>query len=340
MTKIIALWSNYLLFSIFSLAVVPVAAQEQYGNYQQNNTQQGQPAGPQQRLRLRQFLESRGQGQGQSGEGRMGASRATVNDPSRVKLQKDLAYGTEPRQKLDVYAPVKQNGLLPVILFAHGGGWQIGNKGLHSAKGNSYAENGVIFVACNYRLAPEAVHPKQIQDLASALAWVKTHATEIGADPKRIYLMGHSAGAQLVDLLGTNDRFLFEKNLSLQDVRGVISLDTASLNLAERINEGTKEGAMVGGMIQNAFGTDAKVLADASPTLCIKAGKRYPPFLMFCGERRKSCVAQHDRFAEALKKVGGQVVVKAVPLSHSEISDSAGQPQTEIFQQVLKFVKS
>ncbi len=320
---------------------------------------------PEQRQRLRQFIQRRraardggavnagagadasasagaGLGAGSGLGARMGAGRgaAVVIDPKIVKVEKDVAYGTAARQKLDIYSPVKSDGKLPVVLFAHGGGWQRGSKDMHREKGKTYAENGVIFVATNYRLAPDVMHPKQIQDIASAFAWVKKHATELGADDNRIFIMGHSAGAQLVDLLGTNERFLAEQGLSLKDIKGVISLDTASLNLAERMNESTNEAAMVGGMISNAFGTGAKVLADASPTLCIHAGQAYPFFLMFCGEKRKSCVAQHERFSNALKKAGGQVTVKVVPLSHGEISKTAGQAEAPIFKDVIGLVKN
>ena len=266
------------------------------------------------------------------------AARATAVDSSLVKVRQDVAYGTEPRQKLDVYMPAKSAGPLPVILFAHGGGWQRGNKNQHIEKAEQFAKNGVVFVCTNYRLAPSVVHPKQIQDIASAFAWIKTHAGEIGADPNRIYVMGHSAGAHLVDLLGTNERFLVEKGLSLKDIKGVISLDTASLNLNDRLAENSGEARLVGPMIRDAFGSDPKILSDASPRDGIHSGHSYPPFLMFCGQMRLSCVEQHKRFADALKKVGGNISVQEVPLSHRDINLNAGRPNTDIFKQTLAFV--
>lgn len=312
-----------------------------------------QLSGPQRRLRLRQFMEQRqrngmpGLGSpGQAGRrspGR-GAGQAVVIDPSKVSVRKDIAYGTELRQKLDVYSPANsgkaaRKAPLPVLFFVHGGGWQIGNKNMHAAKGVAFAENGVIFVSTNYRLAPESMHPKHIQDVAAAFAWVKTHAGEIGADPSRMYVMGHSAGAHLVDLLGTNEKYLHEQGMNLGDIKGVISLDTASLDLSERLSDNSPEGGAVGGMIKNAFGNDPEVLADASPRAAIHAGKKYPLFLMFCGERRATCVAQHRKFAEAMGKVGGKVDVEVVPLSHSAISQAAGQQNSEIFAKSLALVK-
>ncbi len=310
-------------------------------------------SGRERRLRLRQYFERRAQagkggsrnaaeGQGASigaGAGaKFGARAAAAIDPNLVKVRTDVPYGKEARQVLDIYTPKQAKGPLPVIFFCHGGGWRMGNKSMHVEKGSSWASNGVIFVSANYRLAPEATHPKQIQDVASAFAWVKSHATELGADPNRVYVMGHSAGAQLVDLLGTNERFLAEKGLSLKDIKGVISLDTASLDLNQRLGDGSPEGKAVGGMITTAFGTDPKILAEASPTSNIHSGQKYPDFLLFCGAKRVACVAQHKVFSQAMEKAGGKATVKAVPLSHSEISKAAGQPDTDIFKEVMEFV--
>lgn len=300
------------------------------------------------RLRMRQMLEQRARQNGEQGfgskfkegDGPKARAAAAAIDATKVKIRRDVQYGKEFRQDLDVYSPVQTpKGGAPAIVFLHGGGWRIGNKSMHIDKGGKYAENGVVFVSVNYRLAPEAMHPKQIQDAAAAFAWVHKHATEIGADPDRIYIMGHSAGAHLVDLLGTNERFLAEQGLSLKDVKGVISLDTASLNLIDRAAEKSPEGQMMSGMIKGAFGTDATVLADASPLNAVKNGKQYPPFLMFCSNRRMTCMGQHKVFAEALTKVGGTVTVKPVPLSHSEISQHAGQPASEVWQGIMAFVK-
>ncbi|MFN8658950.1 MAG: alpha/beta hydrolase [Candidatus Obscuribacterales bacterium] len=310
---------------------------------------------PQQRQRLQQFIQRRrarqgggaglgagGAGLGAGGTG-MGAGRrqmATVN-PEKVDARFNIAYGDAGRQKLDVYIPKKLTSPAPLLIFVHGGGWQRGSKDLQREKGISYAENGIVTVCTNYRLAPSVMHPKQVEDVAAAVAWAKKHATELGADPNRIFIMGHSAGAQLVDLLGTNERFLKEQGLSLSDIKGVISLDTASLNLGERVKEGSVEGLMVGDMITQAFGTNPKVLADASPTLNIHAGSKYPPFLMYCGERRVSCVAQHKSFETALNKVGGsKVTVKPVPLNHGDISKYAGTTTTPMFKEILQFISA
>lgn len=304
-------------------------------------------SGPQ-RQRLRQFIQRRrAQRNLSSGEGanssRMGDGRfqSPSIDPAKVDARFNIPYGKDERQKLDLYIPKVLKAPAPILVFVHGGGWRRGSKDLQRSKGVSYAENGIVTICTNYRLAPDVMHPKQVEDVAAAVSWAKQHATEYGANPERIFVMGHSAGAHLVDLLGTNDRFLKQYGLSLADIKGVISLDTASLNLLERGKENTLEGNMVGDMIKQAFGTDPDVLADGSPTLSVKPGHRYPPFLMYCGERRVSCVAQHKSFETAMKKTdGASVVVKPVPLSHGDISKTAGTNSTTMFKEILAFVKN
>ncbi|MBU6453508.1 MAG: alpha/beta hydrolase [Cyanobacteria bacterium REEB67] len=282
------------------------------------------------RAKLGQFLRARN-----------ARGPAPVVNADNYTLRADVAYGPAPLEKLDVYTPKSSQGAAPILMFVHGGGWSKGDKRSadHAEKASNYTANGIVFVGVNYGLAPQVVHPKQVEDIADALLWVKKHATEIGGDPNRIYLMGHSAGAQLVDLLGTNDRFLKSLGLSLDDIKGVISLDTASLDLGRRVGDESFETGLVGPMITAAFGSDPKQLADGSPTLNIHAGTHYPPFLMYCGSKRTNCVEQHQTFAETMKRAGGQVIVRQVPLSHRDINRQSGQADSEIFQAALKMVK-
>jgi arylformamidase len=285
---------------------------------------------------------ARGGAMAGGGAGSGGAGQVQhVAPQGNYDLHADLAYGTAPLQKIDVYSPKNASGA-PILFFVHGGGWSKGDKASkdNAGKGASYTAQGVVLVSVNYGLAPETMHPKQIEDIASAFAYVKEHATEFGGDPKKIYLMGHSAGAQLVDLLATNDKYLTAKGASLSDIRGVVSLDTASLDLNTRIGDDSFEGGMVGNMITTAFGKDPAQLTDGSPTLNIKPGKKYPPFLMYCGSTRKTCCAQHDVFAAALKKVGGSVTVQRIPLSHRDINMHSGDSDAEIFKAVLQMLKS
>ena len=116
--------------------------------------------------------------------------------------QRDIAYGADPLQKLDVYAPEGAQGKkLPVLLFVHGGGFTRG-----TAHGDFYpqnipewaAKNGMVGISIDYRLAPKDPWPAGAKDLASAIAWTKANIAKFGGDPNRIILFGHSAGANHV----------------------------------------------------------------------------------------------------------------------------------------------
>ena len=118
-----------------------------------------------------------------------------------VEVSRDLTYGPDPRHRLDVFAPAKSGaGTRPVLLYVHGGGFVGGDK---RTPGTPYQDNvalwavrhGLVGINMTYRLAPQFTWPAGPQDVAAALAYVRTHVRDHGGDPERITLMGTSAGA-------------------------------------------------------------------------------------------------------------------------------------------------
>src|SRR5688500_1112072 len=108
------------------------------------------------------------------------------------------------RQVLDIYAPDDAKNL-PVVFWIHGGGWQTGDKTSVQLKPRVFTERGFVFVSTNYRLLPQVEMGVLIRDVAKSLGWVHKHIAEHGGDPQRIFVMGHSAGAQLAALLCIDD---------------------------------------------------------------------------------------------------------------------------------------
>jgi arylformamidase len=154
------------------------------------------------------------------------AATATAAEP---KAHRDLPY-TEPkneRQTLDVYAPAEGKNH-PVVVWIHGGGWHSGDKRDVKTKPQAFTDKGFVFVSINYRLQvwtdphlSPGVTIKQIaEDVAKAIHWTHDHAKDYGGDPKTIFVMGHSAGAQLAALVCTDDRYLKAENLSLSIIKG------------------------------------------------------------------------------------------------------------------------
>jgi triacylglycerol lipase len=114
-----------------------------------------------------------------------------------VKVIADVAYGSDPRQKLDVYQPAQGSGI--TMVYIPGGGFVGGDKNgdgvFYGNLGNYFADHGILTLIANYRLAPDAVWPSGAQDVASVVAWARANAKKYGGDPERIMIYGQSAGS-------------------------------------------------------------------------------------------------------------------------------------------------
>lgn len=136
-----------------------------------------------------------------------------------------IAYGTERRQKLDVYVPNDASGTpRPVVIFWYGGSWDSGDRGSYRFVGAALASQGLVTVLPDYRLYPGAKFPVFLDDAANAVAWVDQHAREFGGDPRRIVLMGHSAGAHMAAFLALNREFLKAHGARPDHIVGLVGL--------------------------------------------------------------------------------------------------------------------
>jgi len=207
----------------------------------------------------------------------------------------DLAYGADVRQRLDVYTP-KNAADRPIIVFWYGGGWESGKKSQYRFVGAALADAGYVTVLPDYRLYPQVKFPAFVQDGAAALSWVVSHAREIGGDPKRIFVAGHSAGAHLAAMLAYDRAQLERVALPPGTVRGFIGL---SGPYALDPNTDTYRaifGARYG-------------LADWQPVQLARAGA--PPALLIHGETDEVVDIGHARrMAAALQGLGVPVTLR------------------------------
>jgi acetyl esterase/lipase len=134
-----------------------------------------------------------------------------------------IAYAPGPRHALDVYAPKVARGA-PVVVFWYGGGWTRGHRGSYRFVGAALAEAGYVVVVPDYRLYPDVVFPAFVDDGALAVAWATRHAAEFGGDPRKVFLMGHSAGAHLAAMLATSPQRLRDAGVDPAAIRGLIGL--------------------------------------------------------------------------------------------------------------------
>ncbi|MGV3627320.1 MAG: alpha/beta hydrolase [Betaproteobacteria bacterium] len=145
-------------------------------------------------------------------------------------LTPNLAYGTDPREKLDVYqprrpadAPVPGNAY-PMVVFFYGGTWTSGDRRDYEFVGEALAAQGILVIVADYRLYPQVRYPDFLKDCASALAWAHREAHRYGGDVGRLYVMGHSSGAYNAAMLALDPRWLKTAGLAPSALAGWIGL--------------------------------------------------------------------------------------------------------------------
>lgn len=142
-----------------------------------------------------------------------------------VVITRDIAYAPGPRHSLDVYAPKHPRPGAPVVVFFYGGGWDSGDKSMYRFVGAALASHGYLAVTPDYRIYPEARYPDFLTDAAEAVRWAHDHAASYGADPQKLFVMGHSAGAYNAAMLTLDRRWLGAVGLDPgRDIKGMVGL--------------------------------------------------------------------------------------------------------------------
>jgi acetyl esterase/lipase len=245
-------------------------------------------------------------------------------------VKEDLAYGGNPRQKLDVYTPDHLTGKAPVILFFYGGSWQSGKKEQYLAFGESFATKGIVVAVADYRVYPEVRYPDFLKDGAAAVAYVHAHIAEYGGDPDRIFIAGHSAGAYIAVTLAADPHYLDDAGAKLSWVHGVIGIAGPYDFLP-----------LTDPTIITIFGGAHRT--DTQPITYID-GKR-PPMLLAAGDADQTVSPGNTtRMAAKLQSFGSPVEVHIYPgISHVGIILSLApmlRGNTTLRQDIINFVNT
>lgn len=254
-------------------------------------------------------------------------------------ITRNIPYG-EPaheRQVLDIYAP-KDAKSLPVVFWIHGGGWQTGDKTSVQLKPKVFTERGFVFVSTNYRLLPNVDMSTLIRDVAKSLGWVYRHIAGHGGDPKRIFVMGHSAGAQLAALICTDDRYLRAEGVSFSVLQGCVPVDGDTYDVPAIIETGETRRRVHGQPLpkfghREKFGNDPEKHRELSAVTHVAKGKGIPPFLILHVAEHPDTTAQAQRLGAVLKEAGIPAqVFGAKETTHNKLNDDLGlrnDPATE-----------
>ncbi|MDX1927540.1 MAG: alpha/beta hydrolase [Pirellulaceae bacterium] len=254
-----------------------------------------------------------------------------LNNASGQQVQRDIPYAKPAleRQVLDIYSP-KDAKNLPVVFWIHGGGWQTGDKSEVQLKPKAFTDKGFVFVSTNYQLLPKVDMGTIIRDIAKSLHWVHDHIAESGGDPKRIFVMGHSAGAQLAALICTDDRYLKAEGLTLAILKGCVPVDgdtydvPAIIETAETRRRVHHQPQAKFGH-REKFGNDPAKHLDFSAVTHIAKDKGIPPFLVLYVSSHPDTSAQAERLGGALKEAGIPVKLHgAKDSTHSKVNEDIG----------------
>lgn len=240
---------------------------------------------------------------------------------SGYRVVRDIAYGAQDRQTLDVYIPEVNSELThpektvrasqkkpkDVIVFFYGGSWQRGNKEDYLFVAQALASKGYIAVIADYRLYPKVRFPAFIQDGANAVSWVHGHIGEYGGNPQRIFVAGHSAGAYIVMMLGLDESYMRATGVnSARPIKGIIGL------------AGPYDFAPITGKtLKKIFGGNGA--ANTQPIHF--AHKNSPPVLLLSGEADDDVgIENTTALAEKLRALESEVSVFTYKgLDHSDI---------------------
>lgn len=210
-----------------------------------------------------------------------------------------IAYGSHPRQKLDIYTPPNGAKDAPVMVFFYGGGWEWGSRDEYAFAGRAFAAKGFVTVVPDYRLVPEVRFPIFIEDAAAAVAWVWANIAGHGGDPAKIALAGHSAGAYIAVMAALDRRYLQAAGAPSDTVKAVVGLAGPYdfLPLDDR-------------MTIAAFGQAADV-ALTQPVNFARADA--PPVLLLHGGGDTTVFPRNsENLAAALKRAGAPRVEKII----------------------------
>ena len=268
------------------------------------------------------------------------AEAAARVEAAGILVQRDVVYRQMPgvdatRFSLDLYTPAEPPGEtgLPIILYVHGGGWMAGSKDQSFLQPLAFVPEGFVYASANHRLRPDATVAEMAESVADAVGWLAKNAGEFGGDPHRLFLIGHSAGAHLVSLLGTNAAFLQGAGVDPTSVRGVISLDTAVYHLPKLLAETDVA------FYQTVFG-DAEDIDQISPWHHVQYDAPHPPFLIFYSEGRPQATTQTIPFARRLEDAGHVVTaVEAVGRDHVQLNHMLGTEGDPPTAEIIRFLR-
>ena len=253
------------------------------------------------------------------------------------KKYKNVAYLKETESKkeqptLNIFAPRNSKYTnTPVLIFVHGGNWNSGDKKLYGFIGRNFAKKGITTVIAGYTLSPKANYDDMAKEIAEAVTWTKENISNYKGNPDELFLTGHSAGGHLISLIGTNPKYLEDKNI----IKGIILNDAAGLDMKHYLedNPPTNEDDYLA-----TWSNNPELWKDASPIYFID--KETPKMMIYVGSKTyESIKVGNERFLKELNKFQPNVTPIILNKKHVPMVLQYIFPWSKRYKEIIEFIE-
>jgi len=240
-----------------------------------------------------------------------------------VRLISNVSYGTDAKERFDVYAPLHVNtpSLSTVIFMVHGGAWRIGDKKAQSVvenKVNYWVKKGYIVISTNYKMLPSTPVSEQVKDVAKALGVAQEKSASWGGNKAQFILMGHSAGAHIIAMLAASPSSYTA--YAITPPIAAVSLDSAVMDTPMLMSAKHLR------LYDHAFGSDPSYWQSLSPYHQLSTKRM--PLLAVCSTKRDDSCPQAERFLTKASSFGTKTLLLKENMTHKEINQLLGEDAT------------
>lgn len=257
---------------------------------------------------------------------------------AKVKVEKNINYTpvNDQYRQLDVFYQKDIAKAKDVVVFIHGGSWSSGKKDIYWWLGRNLARKGVVTVNINYGLAPAYQYDRMAEDCAQAVKWVKEHVSAYGGNPERIFLMGHSAGGHLAELIN-DDPVYFKQAGMANPVKGVILNDAFGLDMKEYMSSAEKDNNYYDFL--RTFSTNPLTWEKGSP-LHYAANSKNPHLIFYGAKTYPAIQLQSERLNKLLNNAQVPSALHIIPKKkHVGMISQMVFGSNQLYDFILDFLK-
>ncbi len=257
---------------------------------------------------------------------------------AQTRVEKNINYAGNADQdySLNVYHKKGDVKNQDVIIFIHGGSWSSGKKETYWWLGRNLAKKDIVTTIINYPLAPKATYKEMALASAKAVKWVQENIAQFGGNPDRIFVMGHSAGAHLGELISADPQYFREIGIK-NPIKGVILNDAFGLDMEEYLTKAEKDASYTNFL--RTFTADPKEWLAGSPLFYVKNITIL--HLIFYGSKTYPAIQiQSVRLDKLLKEQKTPTILEVMDgKSHVPMITQMIWGSNKVYQSIIKFLK-